>query len=263
MVDRFRKQHKIIQVFLTATFFLLLPVYQSFAGGLPFGPGEKLVYKAKWLFFDSGRVVAEISETNEDNRKLYKLSLHTWTTNFVNQIWTMDDYFDSYWDPEIRGTRKFIVKIRESTAKKDKKIIFRQEEGKVIVEKDLDPPKEFELVPGAQDFFAAGYYARILPLKVGAKYEYPLFEDNKNYNMYVKVIKKQRIKFMGGKIDTILIRLKLKFEGAFQSRGVMYAWFSDDEYRTPVKLKVSSFFGSITLNLTEYRGVKLNIIRTD
>lgn len=32
---------------------------------------------------------------------------------------------------------------------------------------------------------------------------------------------------------------------------------------TPVKLKVSSFFGSITLTLTEYHGVKFNIIRKD
>jgi len=263
MVDRLRKQHKVTRVFLATAFLLFLPAYQSVADSIPFGPGEKLVYRARWLFFDSGRVVAEISRTNEESRKLYKLSLHTWTTHFVNQIWTMNDYFDSYWDPEIRATRKFVVKIRESTAKKDKKIIFRQEEGKVIVEKDQDPPKEFELIYGAQDFFAAGYYARILPLKVGAKYEYPLFEGNKNYNMHVKVIKKQRLKFMGGKVDTILTRFKLKFEGAFKSRGVLYVWFTDDRYRTPVKLKVSSFFGSITLNLTEYHGVKFNIIRED
>ncbi len=263
MVDRFREQYEVSRVFLVTAFLLCFPVYQSFADSLPFGPGERLVYKAQWLFFDSGRVVTEISGVKEEGRDLYKMSLHTWTTHFVNQIWTMDDYFASYWDPEIRATRKLTVKIRESTTKKDKKITFNQEKGIAVVEKDKDPPKEFKMIPGSQDFFAAGYYARMLPLTVGTKYEYPLFEDNKNYNMHVKVIKKQRIKFMGGEIDTIFTKFKLKFEGAFRSRGVLYVWFTDDKYRTPVKLKASSFFGSIILTLTEYRGVEFNIIGKD
>jgi len=228
---------------------------------LPFQVGEILIFQVEWLFLDAGRVTATIPEKIKENgRELLHFTLHTETTNLLDDIWTMDDWFHSYWDINERATRKFTVKIRESTYKKDKLILFDIENGIATVTKNSDEPKEIPLKRGAQDFFTAGHMSRTLPLKKGGDYRYPVFEDDKNYDAQIVVVKKETIEIMGGKIDTILIHPKISFEGAFHSKGTLHVWLSDDEYRAPVKLKLYTLFGAVDITLIEYGGINLNIV---
>ena len=227
---------------------------------LPFAVGEKMVFNASWLMFDAARITATIPEmVTEDGNRLMLLSLRTETTNVMAEIWTMDDLFVSYWDPDIKATRKLTVKIRESTVTKDKLITFDVENGKAIVKQNKDKPQSFDLKEGAQDFFSAGYYSRLLPLVNGKKYSYPVFEDNKNYDAHIKVLKREKIEVLGRKVTTIVIKPQIEFEGAFQSRGQLYVWLTDDKYRVPVMLKLKTFFGTVQLTLMEYKGRNRNI----
>jgi hypothetical protein len=239
-------------------------VIKKAPSSLPFKVGEKLTYKIEWFFIDAGIAVSEIrEEVVEDGRDLLHFSLHTYTANTMAHIWTMQDYFHSYWDIKTRSTKRFTVKIRESTYKKDKLLVFDHKKGIVTVTKDKDKPKEFKGKKGAQDFFTAGHYTRLLPLKKGAEYHYPVFEDDKNYDAKVKVLKKERIKVMDGEIDTIKIHPIMSFEGAFVTKGDLYVWLTDDHYRAPVKFKLVTLFGPIYLTLIEYKGVDLKIIREE
>lgn len=262
MVYCFRHKHKVALFCLAATALTLFSSTSAGTGELPFNVGEKLTYEGKWLFFKAGKAVSHIPEkVNENGRDLLHFSLHTETTNIIASIWTMDDHFDSFWDPKLQATRRLKVRIRESTYENDKEVLFHHQKGIAIVKQNEDPPEEFNLEKGANDFFAGGHFARTFPLKVKEKYEYPIFEDNQNYHMIIKVLKKERINMMGGKIDTIMTKIRVKFEGAFKSKDTLYVWFSDDQYKAPVKLKLSSFFGSVVLNLVEYEGLELNIIK--
>jgi len=228
---------------------------------LPFHVGEKLIFKVEWLFLDAGRVTADIPERiNDKGRDLLHFSLHTETTNLLNEIWTMDDWFHSYWDTKEMATRKFTVKIRESNYKKDKLILFDIEKGVATVKKNNDDPKEIPLKKGAQDFFTAGHLSRTLPLEIGGDYRYPVFEDDKNYDAQIKVIRKETIEVMGGQIETILIKPVISFEGAFQKKGSLYVWLSDDRYRAPVKLRLHTLVGAVDITLIEYSGIDLKII---
>lgn len=239
-------------------------VIKKAPSSLPFKVGEKLTFKIEWLFIDAGFAVSEIPEmVVENGRDLLHFSLHTYTANTMAKIWTMEDYFHSYWDVRTRSTKRFTVKIRESTYKKDKLLVFDHKKGVVTVTKNNDEPKELEAKKGAQDFFTAGHYTRLLPLKKGGDYHYPVFEDDQNYDAKIKVIKKERIKVMGGEIDTIKIHPIMSFEGAFVTKGDLFVWLSDDDYRAPVKFKLVTLFGPVYLTLTEYQGVDLNIVKRE
>ncbi len=263
MVNSFRHQHKITaSLFAIVSLFFYLP--DAKAEELPFKTGEKLVYNAKWLFMDAGRIVSHITDApDEDGSKLMRFNLHTKTTNLMASIWTMDDNFDSFWDVNIRAVKRLKIKIRESTYKKDKEVFFDHENGTAISIKNEEEPKEFKIKKGSNDFFTAGHFARTFPLEIQKTYYSPIFEDDKSYDMAVKAIRKKRINIMGGKIDTILAIVKVKFEGAFRSRGELYVWFSDDKYKAPVQMRLDSFFGSVVISLVEYEGVDLTIIRKE
>jgi hypothetical protein len=231
---------------------------------LPFKVGEKLTYKIEWLFIDAGFAISEIPEmVVENERDLLHFSLYTYTANTMAHLWTMDDHFHSYWDVKTRSTKRFTVKIRESTYKKDKLLEFDHRKGIVTITKNKDKPKEFEIEKGAQDFFTAGHYTRLLPLKKGGEYHYPVFEDDQNYDAKIKVIKRERIKIMDGEIDTIKIHPIMSFEGAFVTKGDLHVWLADDRYRAPVKFELKTLFGSVYLTLIEYEGVDLKIIKKE
>ena len=263
MVDRFRYQHKIagsLPAAIVVTLFCLwaAPAYSS---EFPFSVGEKLTYKVEWLWFDAGRIVLHIPDiVNDGDRRLMRFTMRTTSTNAIAKIFKMDDFFESYWDMESRVPKKLVVKIRESYTTKDKLIEFNHEARQAIVTIDDKEPEIKELSPLAQDFLSSGHFARTLPMVPGKKIRFPVFEDKKNYNAVIKVIKKERLRVMGGLIDTVMIIPKIKFEGAFQSRGTLYVWMSDDEYKVPIRYKMSVAFGTVVATLTSVEGVKLNLI---
>ncbi len=269
MVDRFRNQHKIAGFFPAAIIVTLLCLWAEPAAWaepaipseLPFSVGERLTYNVNWLWFDAGRVVLHIPDiVNDGDRRLMRFTMRTTSTNVIAKIFKMDDFFESYWDMENRIPKKLVVKIRESHTKKDKVIEFDQETRQATVTIDDKEPEVKELDPRAQDFLSSGHFARTQPLVPKTEINFPVFEDNKNYNAVIKVIKKERIEIMGGLLDTVMIIPKIKYEGAFQSRGTLYVWMTDDEYKIPVKFKMSIIVGTMVATLTSAEGVKLNLI---
>ncbi|MFQ5431650.1 MAG: DUF3108 domain-containing protein [Nitrospinota bacterium] len=269
MVDRFRDQHKIAGSFgavIVVTLFCLWAAptaraEQAFPSELPFSVGEKLIYNVEWLWFDAGRVVLNIPDiVNDGDRRLMRFTMRTTSTNVIAKIFHMDDFFESYWDMENRIPKKLVVKIRESHTTKDKVIDFDHAAGQAVVTTDDKESEIKELNPRAQDFLSSGHFTRTWPLIPKTKIRFPVFEDNKNYNAVIKVIKKERIRIMGGLLDTVMIIPKIKYEGAFQSRGTLYVWMTDDEYKIPVRFKMSIVVGTMVATLTSADGVKLNLI---
>ncbi len=202
-----------------------------------------------------------MDEVYLDGKKLIRFSLHAYTTGIIDAFWTADDYFDSYWNPQKLLPKRLEVIIRESNEKKDKTIDFFHDAKTAIVKINERDPIEKELNPAAQDFFSSGYYIRMQNLIVKQDLTFPIFEDNKNYDAKIKVIKKERISLLGGKVDTIVIKPILKFEGALQKRDKLWVWLTDDKQRVPVKLRLKMLFGSIYLKLIKAEGVDLKIIQ--
>lgn len=232
------------------------------ADSLPFSVGEKLTYSVEWLLFDAGRMELSISETpGKDGENLMRFGLHTATTKTLAKIFRMDDRFSSYWNANKQLPEKLVVKIRESYTTTDKVVEFNHEGGKAMVTKNGKDPEEKELDPKAQDFLSSGHFTRTFTLVPGTKIIFPVFEDEKNYNTVIKVIKKERIRIMGGELDTVMIIPKLKFEGAFQSMGTLYVWLTDDEFKVPVRFKLKIIVGTIVVSLIGAEGVELNMIK--
>jgi hypothetical protein len=220
------------------------------------------MFRARWLFFDAGMIEASASEIAPcGGSTCVTFALHTWTTNAIASIFRMDDHFESLWDVEKRLPKKLVTHVRETHTVRDKEMEFDHSAKSVVVSVNKDVPKKFDLNPLAQDFFSASYFTRSLKLEPKNTVLVPVFEDNKNYDAAIQVIKKERLPVLDGKVDTVMLMAKLRFEGAFQNSRSLYIWLSDDEYHIPVRLEISLLFGAITLDLVEATGVDLRIIR--
>lgn len=260
VVHRIRHQHEIAGWL----FVLLLLLFGGSARAqeLPFRPGESLLFSGRWLFFDAGMFEANVTEgVQPDGRPGLRFVLHTWTTNVISKIFTMDDHFDSLWDPENRLPVSMKAVIRESTTTKDKLLEFDHSQATASVTQDDKPRERFPLNPGAQDVFSAAYLIRATPLTPGQKLHVPVFENSKNYFAEITVAKRERIAVLDGQVDTIMLVCRLKFEGAFTDSNRLYVWLTDDEYKVPVRLRINMTFGDIILSLVKVEGTGIRIIR--
>ncbi len=263
MDNSIRHKYKVILLLLAifvSPVFSVSPVAAN--SSLPFKPGERLMFRARWLLFDAGIVSASVSDTVPcDGSTCVRLALHVWTTNAIAHIFRMDDIFESFWDTGSRLPKALIVRVRETHTVRDKDVEFYHSIGSATVVTNGGKPEKFALNPLAQDFFGASFFVRMLKLEPKETVLVPVFEDNKNYDAEMRVIKRERVAVMGGEVDAIMVEGKLKFEGAFQRSGSLYVWLTDDEFHVPVKMRKSFLFGTVTLDLAEASGVDLQIIR--
>lgn len=261
MVDSIRHQHKIVFRLLSFLAVMLVPTVQAGAELLPFRVGERLVYNARYLWFDAGRVEASIPEITVDGKKrIMHFKLHTVSTNTIASFFHMDDYFETDWDLETKLPTKLVIRIRETNTKKDKTVYFDHENGTALILKNSNPPLVKNLDPEAQNFLTSAFFTRTKKLELNDELIIPVFEDNKNYNGTITVVGRESVPIMGGMVNTIKILAKLKFEGAFFSSSNMYIWLTDDRYKIPVMMQLNIWIGKIRVVLIEASGVNLNII---
>jgi hypothetical protein len=249
-------------VFWAIVTFVSIP--PAFAFEEPFRAGERLLFTANWWGFEAGFVEASVPEIFSEGDKRYaRFSLHTWTANTIGYLFRMDDKFEASWDVDAHVPRNFSATIRESHAHRDKRMEFDHAAGLVTVYEDNKPPKRFPIRPTTQDFFSASYLTRMDALEPKSTFLAPIFEDNKNYDAKIYSVKKERIRVLGGQLDTVLITAMLGFEGAFEKSKTVNIWLSDDDQHAPVKIEMSFAFGTVSLNLVKAEGVDLKIIKTE
>lgn len=223
---------------------------------MPFMEGEELIYEIKWLGIPVGTGKLHIKERSvKDNREVFHIIYSAESNEFISHLYKVEDMAETFMDVEDSFPWSFKLKIREGKSNKDVETIFDQVNHKATFIKDQDAPMVFTIPSATQDAFSALYYLRTKNLRVGDKVVIDVFEDKKNWQVEVNVLKKEKIKIYSGEVDTILVKPLLKYEGIFQRKGDLYIWLTDDEKKIPIQVKTSIIIGSIQSKIISINGV--------
>lgn len=223
------------------------------AGNLPFSQKEELTYHLTWMGILAG--TAKISITgriNKWNRKVYHVSSRADSSEFLSLIYKVEDRVNTYIDAYGIYPLYYSIKQREGHYRADRTIIFDQKNNRASFIKNVNPPKEFSIPPEVQDPLSSFFFVRSKKLITGKSLYVNTFSGKKTYRVEVQVIKKERIKTILGKVDTIVIKPILNFPGIFRHKGNIYIWLTDDHKRIPVKMKTEIVFGAVSATLTDY-----------
>lgn len=230
---------------------------------IPFRPGEKLVYDISWMGILAGEGVLNVKrQTKLNGFDVYELKVSSRTVGWVSDFYFVDDNSLSYFDIEKLHSHKIDISLKEGSYRKTKIIEFDQARQVATYSINGNTPEEYQVFPDCQDALSALYVLRTMRenLKVGETISIPLFDDKKNYELLVKIIKKERINLLSGMVDTIVVEPKLKTEGVFQRKGKMRIWLADDENLAPVQMRSKIVVGSFLAKLREHKGVNINYI---
>ena len=236
-----------------------VPAYQP--KYFPFAGGEKEVYRATW----NGMISVATAEvhttpTMVDGRKVYQVRVEAKTSRALDLIWRMRDTISSTFDAKALLPSRFTFNQRENSRAIDTDARFDPENKRWAVNRQQvgKPPRIYHFDSNnTLDPITAVYLARSTEFKVGDKLYFKVFGGRYQYLLELFVEKKEHVALEAGKtIEAyrIVPRVQNITKKGYASRfNEATIWISADERRLPIKLSSKIAFGSVHLELMDYK----------
>jgi hypothetical protein len=215
---------------------------------VPFGEGELLTYAIQYGLIYAGDATLEVRNVAMlDSTKAYHVISTAHTSSAFDHVFKVRDRHDSFVDYENLFSLSFEKHLREGKFKRDEKVVFDQKNHVAIY-----PDKKVPIAPNTQDFLSALYYARTLPLEVGQAIAMANHTGGKNYPIYVKVLRRERVKVPAGEFDCLVVEPVLQTSSLFEHKGKLTIWVTDDTVKMPVLLRSKVVIGAFEAVLKSY-----------
>lgn len=222
---------------------------------LPFSPGEKLRYAVQWRLFPAGHAELFLEKDGKQAGR-WKATAKAKSTGYVANLYKVEnEYQSTFHNPTFcsEGIRKV---IHEGERHREVSLQFDQSSGMALLREwdtagDAPPRQEQFSIPACvHDVLSALYYVRTQPLNVGETFEISLNDGSRTAQVRVEVQAREEIQTAIGMFPTIRVEPDVFSANLFKEKGRMFVWFSDDNNRLPVQLKVQTPAGTITALLT-------------
>lgn len=216
---------------------------------VPFGEGELLTFAIQYGLIYAGDATLEIRNIAVlDSARAYHIISTARTSKAFDHVFKVRDRHDSFMDYDNFFSLSFEKHLREGKFKRDEKVIFDQKNHLAIY-----PTKKVPIPPNTQDFLSALYYARTLSLDVGEAIALANHTGGKNYPIYVKVLRRERVRVPAGEFDCLVVEPVLQTTSIFEHKGKLTIWVTDDKVRMPVLLRSKVVVGAFEAVLKSYR----------
>jgi hypothetical protein len=207
---------------------------------VPFGEGELFTYAIQYGLIYAGDATLEVRNIAVlDSAKAYHIISTARTSSAFDHVFKVRDRHDSFVDYDNLFSLSFEKHLREGKFKRDEKVLFDQRNHVAIY-----PDKRVSIAPNTQDFLSALYYARTLPLEVGQAIAMANHTGGKNYPIYIKVLRRERIKVPAGEFDCLVVEPVLQTSSLFEHKGKLTIWVTDDTVKMPVLLRSKVVIGA-------------------
>jgi hypothetical protein len=236
-----------------------IPAYQP--KYFPFEGGEKEVYNASW----NGMISVATAEihtvpTVVDGKKVYQVRVEAKTSRALDLIWRMRDTISSTFDAKALLPSRFTFAQRENSRVIDTEARFDPATKQWVVNRQQvgkKPRVYYFDSNNTLDPITAVYLARSTDFKVGDKLYFKVFGGRYQYLLELFVEKKEPVSMKSGKTVEayrIIPRVQNITKNGYASRfNEATIWISADERRMPIKMSSKIAFGTVQLELADYR----------
>ena len=213
----------------------------------PFQIGERLTYNVSFTGITAGQASLEVvNDTVVNNYHQLHIRFNARTTFPVSSIYTIDDQVDTWLDSKSLYTRKMTKKIRERNYKKDSHTIIDYDQSIAITDGDTVIIDQF-----LRDSYSLFYFLRTIPLSIGETINFTAFNGKKVTPFQIITKTKESITTMAGTFPCLVIKPFREGTTLLKNKGDMMIWFSDDENRFPIQIRIKLKYGSMLLKLKD------------
>ncbi|MCM8784196.1 MAG: DUF3108 domain-containing protein [Candidatus Omnitrophica bacterium] len=203
--------------------------------------GEKLTYEIYWMKMPVGIVVTEIKEMVELNgRQAYRLVGSARSNKWLNFLFKVDDYMESFLDKET------LLSIRHTAVRKEGKysaylVLDYDWDNKIVKFQNLKDGtnKTFPLPTEAVDEFSAFYCFRLKEITTEKPLEFTVNQVEKNWLLKIAITSFGKMNLPGvGVFDAFMAEPVPQLGEKTFDKGSAWVWLSNDENRIPLMMKV-------------------------
>ncbi|MCX6639896.1 MAG: DUF3108 domain-containing protein [bacterium] len=220
-----------------------------------FGQGEQFKYNVSYGIVPAGTAGFEITPDLVTYRGVECYNIHTWaySAKSFDLFFKVRDEVHSYMDARGIFTWYFQKSLKEGRYHDVKIVDYDQQAGLAYTNDDGVPTDTSQIPMFVQDALSALYYFRLQPLEVGKSLYIQIHDIKKTYPMRIDVLGYETIDVPAGTFKCFKVEPVLESAGIFKSKGRIFLWFTDDEYRIPVLMKTKVLIGSIVAYLKEWK----------
>lgn len=222
--------------------------------------GEKLKFRLYWTIFHVADSVSKVERVDGKRLKFWgKVS----TAGVASWFRKISDEGYSIWNEELKSPEKTYLYQYEGDYQRIR--VYTYDLRKRVVKYEKINPKKKKVkvryikIPAIpfEDIVSAVYYFRRYGIfEVGKETVFPLFAGGRFQNVSFKVVKREKVDTLFGKIDAykVIPSNNLSPEGAFERRGKVVFWFTADERHLPIKAVAEVAIGSVSAVLVDAKG---------
>jgi hypothetical protein len=239
-------------VIALTTIFSLPESIRATENVIPFRPGERLTFQAKWSFIPAGEAVLEILPIeNLKGVRSYHFVITAKTYPYIDLIYKVRDRIDAFTDVEMTHSLLYEEK-KEGKRKKNVVVNFNWEKQEAEYSNFGEKRKPISLMPGSFDPLSVFYAFRLHELEENKELRVPVTDGKKCVIGKAKILKREKVKVASGTYDTYLVVPDLEHIGGVFAKtedAKIEIWVTADTRKIPVKIKskvvVGSFVGEL------------------
>src|SRR5690606_37686471 len=242
---------------------ILLGILRAHGQPLPFlkepafKAGEELQYRLRYGVISAavGTLKVEDSKIKFSSPHSFHLTARGQTSKAFSVFYTVDNRYDSYIDSRTFLPHYYTENIREGNYRRTDIVRFNHRTRTVQGNKGTfksESPQTFDLL-------SAYYFSRNLDLskvKPGQSFKMTYFLNDEIATLGIEYIGVEQVKTALGTLECLKFSPEITPGRIFRKDSRLYLWVTNDGNRIPVKAQVEILIGSVTLELTDAKGLK-------
>ena len=224
---------------------IALLISLNYGQSIPFKVGEHLTYTLQFNVIKMGRGYLSV-EANDtiSGVQSYHVKFQAKTSKFADNIYRVRDYIDIWLNTSDLTTLKLVKQLNEGNYHKKYDTSIDYNNSLAIVNNDT-----LKITGAVRDPYSLLYYFRTIPLEIGQILDFTTLDNKKLTDFQVIIDGKETVKTPAGTFPCIIIKPFREGKTLLKNDGDMKIWFSDDELRLPVQIRIKLKFGSMLLQL--------------
>jgi hypothetical protein len=221
-----------------------------------FKVGEQLNYKLKYGFFTAAEAHLKVEESDIKfgGRPAYHIIADGNTAGTFDVFYKVRNRYESFIDKETLLPFLYIENRHEGSWNHTDKVTFDHKGGEIVANKGTYPFKGKVF-----DFPSAYYFARCLDvtkMHIGERFELRYFLEDSIQTLGITYVGKEKIKCDLGTFNCLKFNPTIIPGRIFRKNSKLYLWVTDDGNRIPIKAHVEVVVGSLTMELTDAKGLR-------
>lgn len=222
--------------------------------------GVNLIYRVTWMGIRAGKGIIQIGNvTKGDELEYLPVSISVRTSGFARLLFKIDDHMSSMLHPEKLFPYRFEETIQEDSYRRERVIefdhdkrtgrVFRREEGKLILDKEVPIEDDFH------DFLSWTFFLMTQELKIGHIFRFMVLTYGAIDETFIEVKRRKRISLSRlGKFQAFQLVPTGETRKSIKKRGGTAEVWVDSRKRIPIKM---------TIKIPKAGSIKLRLIKIE